>query len=79
MKEIYAWPIQDGDKPLQVIGLIAAKESLDAAQDCARELAAKFDAHGFEGEARYVYFWGHDKEAPQSARFVIRPVMPSAN
>ena len=79
MRETYAWPVSGDAKPLQVIGPIEAKCGFEAVRKCAEELAAKFNGHGFEGEPKYAYYWGHDKDASTLCRFVIRSVTPSGD
>lgn len=72
MKETYAWPVRDGAPPLQTVGPIAAKDGFDAARQSAQDLAAKFDSHCFEGNARYPYVWAHNKDAEHLYHFVIK-------
>lgn len=71
VKETYAWPVRDGALPLEATGPLAAKDSFETAKECAGELAAKFGGHGFEGNSRSPYYWGHDKDDPRIYRFVI--------
>jgi hypothetical protein len=72
MKETYAWPTRSDALPLETIGPIAAKDSFERAMECAEGLAAKFGSHSFEGNSKYPYHWGRDKDAPYIYHFVIK-------
>jgi hypothetical protein len=39
----------------------------------AEESASKFEKHGYEGNARYPYWWGRNEDQRISHRFVVKP------
>jgi hypothetical protein len=49
-----------------------------AADRHAEELAGKFEKHGYEGDARYPYWWGRNEDQRISDRFVVKPTISQA-
>jgi hypothetical protein len=71
VEEIWSWPEGADSKP-RIIGPVNAADGYEAARHLAKARAEWFDRHGYEGNARHDYWWGHNENASTLHRYVIR-------
>jgi hypothetical protein len=70
-EEIWPWPVQQDSRP-RVIGTIGAGDGYEAACEIAKAKAQRFDHFDYVGDAEFAYWWGHNDNAPELHRFVIK-------
>ena len=68
-EETWPWPVRRDSLPTTQRP-VGAADGDAAARALAKEMARKFDHSDFVGE--HDYWWGHDQDAPQLYRYVIR-------
>jgi len=71
VEEIWPWPEREDTNP-SVIGPVDAADGYSAARQLAKARAERFDRHGYEGDARYDYWWGRNEGTDVLHRYVIR-------
>ncbi|MBI5323057.1 hypothetical protein [Bradyrhizobium sp.] len=69
-EEIWSWPVRPDSQPTSRRP-VGAADGYAAACTLAQAMAGKFNRSAFVGE--YDYWWGHNEDAPQLYRYVIRP------